>query len=52
MGADVLVLNKSFYAIQITSWKRALTLLYLDQQSERRLLVGPVDLRYLGELSE
>jgi 5-methylcytosine-specific restriction endonuclease McrA len=30
MTADVLVLNKQFYAIQITSWRRALTLLYLD----------------------
>jgi len=28
--SDVLVLNSSFYAIQITSWKRALSLLYLD----------------------
>ncbi len=28
--SDVLVLNKQFYAIQITSWQRALTLVYLD----------------------
>jgi len=28
--ADVLVLNRQFYAIQVTSWRRALTLLYLD----------------------
>ncbi len=28
--SDVLVLNKSFYAIQITDWRRALSLLYLD----------------------
>ena len=27
---DVLVLNRQFYAIQITSWRRAMTLLYLD----------------------
>jgi len=27
---DVLVLNSSFYAIQVTSWRRALSLLYLD----------------------
>jgi 5-methylcytosine-specific restriction endonuclease McrA len=30
MSSDVLVLNRQFYAIQITSWRRALTLLYLD----------------------
>ena len=30
MSGDVLVLNRQFYAIQITSLKRALTLLYLD----------------------
>lgn len=30
MGADVLVLNRSFYAIHITNWQRALTLVYLD----------------------
>jgi 5-methylcytosine-specific restriction endonuclease McrA len=30
MGADVLVLNKNFYAIHITNWRRALSLLYLD----------------------
>lgn len=30
MTSDVLVLNRQFYAIQITSWRRALTLLYLD----------------------
>ena len=28
--SDVLVLNRQFYAIQITSWRRALTLVYLD----------------------
>jgi 5-methylcytosine-specific restriction endonuclease McrA len=28
--SDVLVLNRQFYAVQITSWRRALTLLYLD----------------------
>jgi len=28
--SDVLVLNRSFYAIQVTTWQRALTLLYLD----------------------
>lgn len=28
--SEVLVLNRQFYAIQITSWRRALTLLYLD----------------------
>jgi len=28
--SDVLVLNKSFYAIQITDWRRALSLVYLD----------------------
>jgi 5-methylcytosine-specific restriction endonuclease McrA len=27
---DVLVLNRQFYAIHVTSWRRALTLLYLD----------------------
>jgi 5-methylcytosine-specific restriction endonuclease McrA len=30
MSADVLVLNRQFYAIHITSLRRALTLLYLD----------------------
>lgn len=30
MSSDVLVLNRQFYAIQITTWRRALTLLYLD----------------------
>ena len=30
MGSDVLVLNRSFYAIHITNWRRALSLLYLD----------------------
>ncbi|MFH1369086.1 MAG: HNH endonuclease [Elusimicrobiota bacterium] len=30
MHSDVLVLNRSFYAIQITSWQRALSLVYLD----------------------
>lgn len=33
MGNDVLVLNRSFYAVQITSWQRALTLLYADHAS-------------------
>lgn len=30
MGSDVLVLNRSFYAVQITTWQRALSLVYLD----------------------
>lgn len=30
MSADVLVLNKNFYAIHITSWQRAVSLLYAD----------------------
>ena len=30
MSSDVLVLNRNFYAIHITNWRRALTLLYLD----------------------
>lgn len=30
MTTDVLVLNRSFSAVQITSWKRALSLLFLD----------------------
>ncbi|MBI3292391.1 MAG: HNH endonuclease [Elusimicrobia bacterium] len=30
MSADVLVLNRNFYAIHITSWQRALSLVYLD----------------------
>jgi 5-methylcytosine-specific restriction endonuclease McrA len=30
MSGDVLVLNRRFYAVHITSWRRALTLLYLD----------------------
>ena len=29
MSSDVLVLNRSFYAVQITSWQRALNLLYI-----------------------
>lgn len=28
--ADTLVLNKSFYAVQVIPWQRALTLVYLD----------------------
>jgi len=28
--SDVLVLNKNFYAIQIITWKRAMSLVYLD----------------------
>jgi len=30
MSADVLILNRNFYAIQIADWRRALSLLYLD----------------------
>lgn len=30
MTSEVLVLNRSFYAIQVTGWQRALTLLFLD----------------------
>lgn len=30
MNADVLVLNRNFFAIHITSWQRALSLVYLD----------------------
>jgi len=30
---DVLILNRNFYAIQITSWQRALSLLYIDHAS-------------------
>jgi 5-methylcytosine-specific restriction endonuclease McrA len=33
MDSDVLVLNRSFYAVQITSWQRALTLVYLGHAS-------------------
>jgi len=33
MYSDVLVLNRSFYAVQITSWQRALTLVYSDHAS-------------------
>lgn len=33
MGSDVLVLNRNFYAVQITSWQRALTLLYIGHAS-------------------
>ena len=31
MSADVLLLNRNFYAIQITSWQRALGLVYMDR---------------------
>ncbi len=31
MSADVLLLNKNFYAIQITSWERAISLLYMER---------------------
>ncbi|MFH1379417.1 MAG: HNH endonuclease [bacterium] len=31
MRSDTLVLNRNFYAIHITSWRRAMSLLYLDQ---------------------
>jgi len=30
MSADVLVLNRNFYAVHITHWQRAISLLYLD----------------------
>ncbi len=30
MASDVLVLNRNFYAIHITSWQRALSLVYVD----------------------
>lgn len=30
MNSDVLVLNRNFYAIQITSWQRAFSLVYTD----------------------
>lgn len=30
MTTDVLVLNNNFYAVQIISWRRALSLIYLD----------------------
>src|SRR3989344_3776520 len=30
MSTDVLVLNRRFYAIHVTNWRRALSLLYLD----------------------
>jgi 5-methylcytosine-specific restriction endonuclease McrA len=30
MSADVLVLNRNFYAVHITPWQRALSLVYLD----------------------
>jgi 5-methylcytosine-specific restriction endonuclease McrA len=30
MSADVLVLNRNFYAVHITEWQRALSLVYLD----------------------
>jgi len=33
MSGEVLVLNRSFYAICITSWQRALSLVYLDHAS-------------------
>jgi 5-methylcytosine-specific restriction endonuclease McrA len=33
MQGDVLVLNRSFYAVHITSWQRALTLVYADHAS-------------------
>lgn len=33
MTGDVLILNRNFYAIQVTSWQRAITLLYLDRAS-------------------
>jgi len=31
MLGDVLVLNKNFYAVAVTDWKRAICLLYLDR---------------------
>jgi 5-methylcytosine-specific restriction endonuclease McrA len=33
MSSDVLVLNRSFYAVYVTSWQRALSLVYLDHAS-------------------
>ena len=33
MTGDVLVLNRSFYAVQVTSWQRALSLVYTDHAS-------------------
>ncbi|MBI5210026.1 MAG: HNH endonuclease [Elusimicrobia bacterium] len=31
MSADVLVLNRNYYAVAVTSWQRALSLLYADR---------------------
>jgi 5-methylcytosine-specific restriction endonuclease McrA len=31
MTADVLILNRNFYALQVTSWQRALSLIYLGR---------------------
>lgn len=33
MASDVLVLNRNFYAIHITSWQRAISLVYCDHAS-------------------
>jgi 5-methylcytosine-specific restriction endonuclease McrA len=33
MSSDVLVLNRSFYAICVTSWQRAISLVYIDHAS-------------------
>ena len=33
MPADVLILNRNLLAIEVTSWERAMTLLYLDRAS-------------------
>jgi 5-methylcytosine-specific restriction endonuclease McrA len=33
MSTDVLILNRNLFAIEVTSWERAMTLLYLDRAS-------------------
>ena len=51
MASDVLVLNRSFYAIQVISWRRALSLVYLDHAHvvDEDALALPVRAEHLGE---
>jgi 5-methylcytosine-specific restriction endonuclease McrA len=51
MTGHVLVLNRNFYAIQVASWQRALTLLYLDRAAVVDDEFGVHDFRDWVELS-
>lgn len=51
MSAHVLILNRNLFAIQVTTWQRALTLLYLDRAAVVDEDYGVHDFRDWVELS-